>query len=148
MAKLNLMGAALIMAAAPLVASCAPAGSGEPGAAALTPKQAERLDKQLAGKVPGEPVKCLPNYRSTDTIRVSDSILLYRSGGNLVYRNDLKSSCPGLARDSDIMVVRQFGSSTCSGDFFHLVDRSSGIRGPTCVFGEFVPYRKPAGDKG
>jgi hypothetical protein len=46
------------------------------------------------------------------------------------------------------MVVRQFGSSTCSGDFFHLVDRSSGIRGPTCVFGEFVPYRKPAGDKG
>lgn len=148
MAKLNLMGAALIMAGAPLVASCAPAGSGEPGAAALTPKQAERLDKQLAGKIPGEPVKCLPSYRSTDTIRVSDSILLYRSGRNIVYRNDLKSSCPGLARDSDIMVVRQFGSSTCSGDFFHLVDRSSGIRGPTCVFGEFVPYRKPAGDKG
>lgn len=148
MAKLNLMGAALMMATAPLVASCAPAGSGEPGAAALTPKQAERLDKQLAGKIPGEPLKCLPSYRSTDTIRVSDSILLYRSGSNLVYRNDLKSSCPGLARDSDIMVVRQFGSSTCSGDFFHLVDRSSGIRGPTCVFGEFVPYRKPAGDKG
>ena len=54
----------------------------------------------------------------------------------------------GLARDSDIMVVRQFGSSTCEGDFFHLVDRSSGIRGPTCVLGEFVPYRKPAGDAG
>ncbi|WP_201022958.1 hypothetical protein [Sphingopyxis sp. H115] len=148
MIKLNLMGAALLTATAPLVVSCAPSGSAEPGAAALTPKQAERLDKQLAGKVPGEPIKCLPSYRSTDTIRVSDSILLYRSGGNLVYRNDLKSSCPGLARDSDIMVVRQFGSSTCSGDFFHLVDRSSGIRGPTCVFGEFVPYRKPAGDKG
>ena len=110
--------------------------------------QAERLEKQLAGKIPGEPLRCLPNYRSNDTIRVSDNILLYRSGGNLVYRNDLKSSCPGLARDSDIMVVRQFGSSTCSGDFFHLVDRSSGIRGPTCVFGEFVPYRKPAGDAG
>lgn len=148
MAKLNLMGTVLMVAASPLVANCAPAGSGEPGAAALTPKQAERLDKQLAGKVPGEPLKCLPSYRSNDTIRVSDSILLYRSSGNLVYRNDLKSSCPGLARESDIMVVRQFGSSTCSGDFFHLVDRSSGIRGPTCVFGEFVPYRKPAGDKG
>ncbi|MDO9367700.1 MAG: hypothetical protein Q7T68_03950 [Sphingopyxis sp.] len=148
MAKLNLMGTVLMIAVAPLVASCAPAGSSKPGAAALTPKQAERLDKQLAGKVPGEPLKCLPSYRSNDTIRVSDRILLYPSSGNLVYRNDLKSSCPGLARDSDIMVVRQFGSSTCSGDFFHLVDRSSGIRGPTCVFGEFVPYRKPAGDKG
>ncbi|WP_428630455.1 hypothetical protein [Sphingopyxis sp.] len=148
MAKLNLMGAALLTAVAPLAASCAPAGTAEPGAAALTPKQAERLDKQLAGKIPGAPVRCLPSYRGNDTIRVSDSILLYRSGSNLVYRNDLKNTCPGLARDSDIMVVRQFGSSTCSGDFFHLVDRSSGIRGPTCVFGEFVPYRKPAGDAG
>src|SRR3546814_12051257 len=92
MAKLNLMAAALLTAAVPLVASCAPAGSGEPGAAALTPKQAERLDKQLAGKVPGEPMRCLPSYRTNQTIRVSDNILLYRSGGNLVYRNDLKRS--------------------------------------------------------
>ncbi|WP_282949780.1 MULTISPECIES: hypothetical protein [unclassified Sphingopyxis] len=140
--------AALIMLASPLIASCAPSGTASPGAAALTPKQAERLDRQLAGKAPGEPVRCLPNYRTSETIRVSDSILLYRAGGKLVYRNDLKSACPGLARDSDIMVVEQFGSSTCSGDFFHLVDRSSGIRGPTCVFGDFVPYRKPAGDGG
>ncbi len=148
MAKLNLMGAALLIAAASLVASCAPAGTAEAGADALTPKQIETLDKQLAGKIPGEPIRCLPNTRTSDTIRVSDSILLYRSGRNLVYRNDLRNICPGLARDSDIMVVRQFGSSTCEGDFFHLVDRSSGIRGPTCVFGEFVPYRKPAGDAG
>ena len=116
---------ALIGAAASL-AGCAPSGSGAPGAAALTPKQAATLDKQLAGKTPGTPVKCLPNYRSMDSIRVSDDILLYRSGRNLVYRNTLKGSCPGLARDSDIMVVRQFGSSTCEGDFFYLVDRSSG----------------------
>lgn len=140
--------AALMTAAAPIVASCAPAGTGQPGAAALSPKQVERLDKQLAGKVAGEPIRCLPNYRTSDTIRISDDILLYRAGGKLVYRNNLKGSCPGLARDSDIMVVRQFGSSTCEGDFFHLVDRTSGIRGPTCVFGEFVPYRKPAGDAG
>ena len=140
--------AALALLAAPMIASCAPGGTAEAGAAALSPKQAEQLDKQLAGKVPGEPIQCLPNYRTTDTIRISDNILLYRAGGKLVYRNDLKTSCPGLARDSDIMVVRQFGSSTCEGDFFHLVDRSSGIRGPTCVFGEFVPYRKPAGDAG
>ncbi|PZQ21848.1 MAG: hypothetical protein DI569_10465 [Sphingopyxis macrogoltabida] len=137
-----------VIAALALLAGCAPAGSSEPGAAALTPKQVERMEKQLADKVPGEPVRCLPNYRTTDTIRVSDTILLYRANGNLVYRNDLKGSCPGLARDSDIMVVRQFGPSTCDGDFFHLVDRSSGIRGPTCVFGPFVPYRKPAGDAG
>ncbi len=146
MARLKpICAAALMTAAAPLIASCAPAGAGEPGAAALTPEQAERLDKQLAGKVPGEPMNCLSDFRTTGTIRVSDNILLYRQSSNLVFRNDLKSSCPGLARDSDIMVVRKFGSATCSGDFFHLVDRTSGIRGPTCVFGEFVPYRTPEG---
>jgi len=149
MAKtIPLCAAALLTAALPLIAGCAPAGSAEAGASGLTPKQAKTLDKQLAGKVAGKPMNCLPSYRTTDTIRVSDHILLYRSGGNLVYRNDLKGGCPGLARDSDIMVVEQFGSQVCSGDFFHLVDRSSGIRGPTCVFGDFVPYRKPAGDKG
>src|SRR3546814_4297970 len=84
--------------------------SSDLGASALTPKQAKTLDKQLAGKVAGKPMNCLPNYRTTDTIRVSDNILLYRSGGNLVYRNDLKGGCPGLARDSDIMVVEKFGS--------------------------------------
>lgn len=149
MAKLKPVGAAALTAAtAMLVAGCAPAGTAEPGAAALTPKQAETLDKQLADKVAGAPEKCLPSFRVNETIRVSDTIILYRASRNLVYRNDLKNSCPGLARDSDIMVVQPFGSSTCSGDFFHLVDRSSGIRGPTCVFGEFVPYRKPAGDEG
>jgi hypothetical protein len=149
MAKPNLLcAAALMTAAAPLIASCAPADAGQPGAAALTPKQTATLDKQLGGKVAGAPEKCLPTFRTNEAIRVSDNILLYRSGGNLVYRNDLKASCPGLARDSDIMVIKQFGSQICNGDFFHLVDRSSGIRGPTCVFGDFVPYRKPAGDAG
>ena len=130
-------------AAAALLAGCAPAGSAEPGAAALTPKQAEIMDKQLGGKVAGVPVNCLnSNSRNYQTIRVSDDTLLYRASGKLVYRNTLRGSCPGLARDNDIMVVRSYGTGTCKGDFFHLVDRSSGIRGPTCVYGEFVPYRK------
>src|SRR3546814_15641992 len=78
-----LCAAALLTAALPLIAGCAPAGSAEAGASALTPKQAKTLDKQLAGKVAGKPMNCLPNDRTTDTIRVSDYILLYRAGGNL-----------------------------------------------------------------
>lgn len=149
MARLTLTcAAATIAAAAPLLAGCAPGAAGAAGAAALSPKQTKALDKQLAGKVAGKPIRCMTNTQNYTAIRVSDNILLYRASGRLVYRNDLKNSCPGLARDSDIMVVRQFGSQTCDGDFFHLVDRSSGMRGPTCVFGEFVPYRKPVGDAG
>jgi hypothetical protein len=75
-------------------------------------------------------------------IRISDDILLYRVSGNLVYKNNLRSSCPGLARDNDIVVSEQFGSQKCRGDLLKLVDRTSGIPGPVCSLGEFVPYRK------
>lgn len=136
----------VVAACAAALGGCAQSSADVARADALTPKQMEVLDKQLGGKIAGAPQRCISNFDRLQTIRVSDDTLLYRSSGKLVYRNDLKGSCPGLARDSDIMVVRQFGTSTCEGDFFHLVDRTSGIRGPTCVFGEFVPYRKPAGD--
>ena len=75
-------------------------------------------------------------------IRVSDDILLYRVSGNLVYKNNLRSTCPGLARDNDIIVSEQFSSQKCRGDLLRLVDRTSGIQGPVCSLGEFVPYRK------
>ncbi len=108
----------------------------------LTDKQTERLQKELAGKVAGTPVNCISDFNATNTIRISDDVLLYRVSRNLVYKNNLRSSCPGLARDSDIIVSEQFGSQKCRGDFLKLVDRTSGIPGPVCSLGEFVPYRK------
>lgn len=108
----------------------------------LTEKQTERLDKELAGKVAGTPVKCISDFSTPSTIRISDDILLYRVSRNLVYKNNLRSSCPGLARDNDVIVSEQFGSQKCNGDLVRLVDRSSGIPGPVCSLGDFVPYRR------
>lgn len=135
------LGTAALSAA--LLAGCTPPTTSLDDAAPFTPKQLRLVERELGGKVAGEPQKCLPSSRNFDTIRVSDTMLIYRASGKLAYRNDLRGSCPGLARDSDVMVVRQFGSQSCVGDFFHLVDRSSGIRGPTCILGEFTPYRRP-----
>jgi hypothetical protein len=129
------------------LSGCAPSGSAQAGAAALSPKQTAMLDKELTGKVAGKPMNCLSDMRNSSTIRVSDDILLYRVSGKLVYRNDLRGGCPGLARDDDVMVIEKYGSQTCRGDIFYLVDRVSGIRGPSCTFGEFVPYSKPRGDE-
>lgn len=108
----------------------------------LTDKQAATLTKQLDGKLAGAPVRCISDYSATNLVRISDDILLYRVSGNLVYRNNLRSTCPGLARDSDIIVTDQYGSQKCEGDLIRLVDRTSGIQGPVCSLGEFVPYRK------
>lgn len=120
------------------------AGCGEMDStpAPLTDRQAATLNKQLDGKIAGTPQRCISDFNADNMIRVSDDILLYRVSGNLVYRNNLRSTCPGLARDSDIVVTEQFGSQKCSGDILKLVDRTSGIPGPFCSLGEFVPYRR------
>ena len=121
-----------------LLAACAPVDSTPQP---LTDKQSMVLSKQLAGKVAGEPQNCINDFNNTNLVRVSDDILLYRVSSRLVYENRLWYSCPGLARDNDIIVTEQFGSQRCKGDIFRLVDRTSGIQGPTCSLGEFVPYR-------
>ena len=121
-----------------LLAACAPVDSTPQP---LTDKQSMVLSKQLAGKVAGEPQNCINDFNNTNLVRVSDDILLYRVSSRLVYENRLRYSCPGLARDNDIIVTEQFGSQRCKGDIFRLVDRTSGIQGPTCSLGEFVPYR-------
>jgi hypothetical protein len=46
-----------------------------------------------------------------------------------VYRNGLRSTCSGLARDNDIIVSEQFGGQKCRGDFIR------------CGLGQFIPYR-------
>ncbi len=111
---------------------------------ALTEKQSKLLQEQIRGKDAGEAVRCISSVQNTNIIRVSDDMLLYKVSGRLVYQNRLKSSCPGLASDRDIMVTEQFGSQQCRGDIIKLVDRIGGIPGPFCVLGDFVPYRTAA----
>jgi hypothetical protein len=109
---------------------------------ALTEKQATLLQKQIGGKVAGPPVNCISSMYNDDIIRVSDDMLLFKISGRLVYQNRLKSPCPGLSRDRDIMVTEQFGGQQCRGDIIRLVDRVGGIPGPVCILGDFIPYRK------
>lgn len=109
--------------------------------ALLTEKQTKMLAKELDGKVAGTAANCISRNSSSNFIRISDDMLIYRDG-RVTYQNKLRYSCPGLARDDDILVIRTWGSQYCEGDLIQLVDRSSGIPGPTCSLGEFIPYRK------
>ena len=121
-----------------LVAAC---GDVDSTPAPLTDKQSALLTKELNGKVASAPVNCISDYNASNIIRVSDNILLYRVSSRLVYRNNLRSTCSGLARDNDIIVSEQFGGQKCRGDIIRLVDRTSGISGGFCSLGQFTPYR-------
>ena len=140
MKKLNMLAAALPICA---LASCAQIETAA-GSKPLSEKQAMALDKELSGKTAGKPVNCLSNTQTNDLIRVSDDVLLYRQSGRLVYQNKLRYTCQGLSRDDDIIVTQTYGGQLCSGDLLRLVDRTSGIQGPVCSLGEFVPYRSVA----
>lgn len=124
-----------------LLAGCT-ASKADSTPVALTDKQSELLEKQIGGKIAGTAVSCISTLQSSNIIRVSDDMLLYKVSGRLVYQNRLKTPCPGLASDRDILVSEQYGSQQCRGDVIRLVDRTGGIPGPFCILGDFIPFRK------
>lgn len=123
------------------LAGCA-YGDADTAPAPVRDKEAKILAKELKGKVAEAPRNCITNSRNIGAIRISDDTLLYRESGRTVYMNKLRATCPGLTRGDDIMVVETYSGQLCRGDIIRLVDRVSGIQGPVCSLGEFVPYKK------
>lgn len=109
--------------------------------ARLTDSQSKELAKALEGKTAGAPVNCVRRQLGTDGLHaVSDELLIYRVNRNLVYRNDLNGSCVGISR-GNAMVLKPTNDQYCRNDIVGSVDFTTGIRGPSCALGDFVPYR-------
>jgi hypothetical protein len=108
----------------------------------LTDKQAAKLDKALAGKVPGEKMSCINREPQTNLTVISNNVLLYRVSRKLVYKNELIGSCNGLTY-GDTMIVRSFGSQLCRGDFTTTANLQTGMTSGACALGDFIPYRAP-----
>lgn len=113
--------------AAALVASCAPAP--ETAGPIVIP--------QIAGRVAGPPQSCVPTDSSASFMIEGHTLVYTRS--NVVWVNT--TNCP--ASSNDIPVFHPFGSQHCRGDIVRMVDRLTQIPGPSCVLGDFVPYRRP-----
>lgn len=93
---------------------------------------------EVAGRAAGAPTACVP-LRQGESLRVSESnnhTLIYGSG-RTIFANYL-----GQCRidPNDLLVSLPSSGSYCRGDVVKTVDRSSGIPGPTCILGNFVPY--------
>ncbi len=110
-----------------------------------SPRAQRELADALAGRVAGKPVACLPSYRADNMQVIDDWTILFKDGRTIYVQNP-RGGCPGIAIHRNVLVTRPFGTNQlCSGDINQLVDPVSGIHGGACVFGEFVPYTKPAG---
>ncbi|AUW56738.1 hypothetical protein C1T17_00210 [Sphingobium sp. SCG-1] len=109
----------------------------------LSLRNTEVLNKALEGKTPGPPVRCVSRDLLNDMRSVGNSIMLYRVGPKLTYRNDLGGQCHGLGSDG-IPVLQSFGGEYCRGDIIRIADRQTGGFRGSCVLGPFVPYRASA----
>ncbi|HKN42266.1 MAG TPA: hypothetical protein VJV87_05145 [Sphingomicrobium sp.] len=105
-------------------------------------KSAEKLGKALAGRTAGAPVGCISNMRGSDMTVIDDYTILFKEGGT-IYVQKPHGGCYGLGNGNYSLVTRIAGSNRlCSGQIGELVDRVSGYGYGSCVFGDFVPYRK------
>lgn len=105
-------------------------------------RSAEKLGKALAGRTAGQPVGCISNMRGSDMTVIDDYTILFKEGGT-IYVQKPHGGCYGLGNGNYSLVTRIAGSNRlCSGQIGELVDRVSGYGYGSCVFGDFVPYRK------
>lgn len=100
------------------------------------------LERALAGRVAGEPVRCISMRPSTQSTIIDNTAILFRVGST-IYVNRPRAGAESLDR-SDTLVNRQFGGTNqlCSIDTMRTVDLQSGLMTGIVFLGEFVPYRR------
>jgi hypothetical protein len=108
---------------------------------AANPSGEEQLERALAGRVAGEPVRCINLHGSSSSTIIDETAILYRVGGT-IYVNRPRNGAESLDRDAT-MVNRLWGSNQlCSIDTVRMVDASTGFFRGVVFLGEFVPYRR------
>lgn len=111
------------------------------GAAQAAPVDREaELDRALAGRVAGEPVRCIDLHRVTSSQVITDTAILYRAGST-IYVNRPENGADSLDRN-DTMVTRLHSTRLCNIDTVTMVDAASGTFTGIVFLGDFVPYRR------
>jgi hypothetical protein len=100
----------------------------------------EQLQRELRGRVAGEPVSCV-NLRNIRSSRIIDRTAIIFDAGGTLYVNRPRAGAESL-RTWDTQVVRPFGSQLCSIDTIKMVSPVSGFFTGNVFLGEFVPYRR------
>lgn len=132
----------LALAPLPLVvAACTP----DPAATAAR-SQAE-IAKAPAAKVLGPGESCINRSQVRNTVVRSDQVIDFEMQGGKVYRNTLRSTCPGLGFDRAITYETSI-DQLCRPQIVYVLRNIGGNlqQGPGCSLGDFVPveYVKPA----
>ena len=126
------MRALMLIAAATLVASCtgpaAPPGS--------------NFAAETAGRIAGPTQSCITTNVS-ENLHALDAQTLAYGTGRTMYVNRLPSACPAVNQFNTIIVEPTLGGQYCRGDRIRGLEAGANIPGPTCILGDWTPYRMP-----
>lgn len=86
-----------------------------------------------------EPASCLDLSRVRGPEITRDGAILYHQSGKLSWRAETIGRCPGLRRESRLIVYAFAGDRICRGDRFQPVEPQSPVAGANCRFAGFVP---------
>ena len=108
-----------------------------------SPKAQQELTKALAGRIAGQPLSCINDFRSEIRMTVIDDYtLLFRDNG-VVYVQRPPGGCANISNKTNALTTQRTSTNQlCAGDINQVVQPSSGIFRGSCAFGPFVPYRK------
>ena len=98
----------------------------------------------LAGKVPGQPVSCLPNYNANDMTIVDGRTIAFRLGSRTTYVMHLTEGCEMLGGGTYALLSRQYGGpGLCRGDIQQVVDTLNHTTMGSCTIADITPYTRP-----
>lgn len=100
------------------------------------------LAKEIEGRVPGKPTKCIP-LTSIRSSRIIDRTAIVYDAGRTIYVNRPRGGASSLSR-WDILVSKPTGSQLCNLDIVRLADQSTHMTKGSVSLGDFVPYKKVA----
>jgi len=106
-------------------------------------RSARELQRELAGRVAGQPLRCLQTYRARDMTTIDESTVLFRDG-RTTYVTRMNGPCLGLGSGGNTLLTKTFGTSAlCRGDIAQVISISPRMVVGSCTFGDFVPYTRP-----
>lgn len=131
-----------LLVAVGLLASCANAPP--PPQMVRSPSGQRAYAMLLAGKVPGRPMSCLPNYLSREQSIIDGRTLAYRVGSRTTYVVHLSPGCEALGSGNYALLSRQVGGQgMCGGDIEQVVDTLNHMTVGSCTITDVIPYNKP-----
>lgn len=107
-------------------------------------KGEQKLAKLLEGRVAGEPKSCISTF-GNQSLKVIDGTALVYGRGNTIWVNTTRH--PEDLDDSDVLVIRKWGSQLCRLDHVTAVDRFSGFFSGAVFLDDFVPYTRVDKDR-